>query len=217
MGRQGGERMSEPEPIGQVVNLDDARRRTIDPVPPTIVVEEPAGEVGRPPRVPPKYALTLDQLGDTPTADAVRAWVEARPTTGLLMVGPVGTGKSTAAGAIALPLGAPYRCSYWPVPDLIAAIKDEIHNPHGGHTVTQKIKNRHALVLDDIGTEHDTDWQRKVLTDLIAHVYDQELALIATTNLGPAELERSLGERTTSRLMEMCTLLPVTGNDRRRA
>lgn len=208
--------MSSPQTAGQIVDLDQARSRLVDPTPPYIELEEPAGETGRPPRVPPKYALTLDGLGDTPTAKAVRTWVEDRPTTGLLMVGPVGTGKSTAAGAIALNLAAPYRCSYWPVPELIAAVKDEIHNPHDGHTVIQKIKNRPALVLDDIGTEHDTDWQRKVLTDLIAHCYDQQSTLIATTNLTPAGLEDSLGERSASRLMEMCTLLKVTGQDRRR-
>jgi len=208
--------MSSPERIGHVVNLDSARK-TVDPTPPIIEVPDQPGETGFPPRVPPRYARTLDQLGDTPTAKAVCNWVADRPTSGLLMVGPVGTGKSTAAGAIGLHLGAPYRCSYWPVPDLIAALKDEMHNPTDGYTVAQKIKRRSALVLDDIGTEHDTDWQRKVLIDLIAHAYDQQHTLIATTNLAPADLERALGERTASRLVEICTLLAVTGNDRRRA
>lgn len=209
--------MSAPEPIGQLVNLDDARKPENTASEPFVVeVPQLQGEQGQPPRVPPRYARNLDQLGYDATADAVRAWVSDMPTTGLLLVGPVGTGKSTAAGAVALHLGAPYRCSYWPVPDLIAALKSEMGNPPEGYTVAEKIKRREALVLDDIGTEHDTDWQRKVLTDLISHVYDQQQTLIATTNLAPAELERSLGERTASRLMEMCTLLPVTGADRRR-
>lgn len=210
--------MSATERVGQLVNLDDARQREEDQPHERfeVVHTEMPGEQGPPPRVPPRYALDLDRLGDDRTAKAVRTWVAERPTTGLLLVGPVGTGKSTAAGAVALHLGAPYRCSYWPVPDLIAAIKAEMSNPPEGYTTVEKIKRRPALVLDDIGTEHDTDWQRKVLTDLVAHVYDQKQALIATTNLSPADLERSLGERAASRLVEMCTLLPVTGKDRRR-
>lgn len=210
--------MSAPEPIGKLVNLDDARQANNTAAEPFAVeVPQRPAEQGQPPRVPPRYARTLEQLGSDATANAVRSWVADMPTTGLLLVGPVGTGKSTAAGAVALHLGAPYRCSYWPVPDLISALKAEMGNPPQGYTVVEKIKRRNALVLDDIGTEHDTDWQRKVLTDLISHVYDQQQTLIATTNLAPAELERSLGERTASRLVEMCTLLPVTGADRRRA
>lgn len=208
--------MSTPEAAGQIVNLDDLRRRRPDPVT-TDVTHRPAapGESGPPPRVPRRYARPLEDLGDGP-ATAIRDWVSNRPTDGLLLVGPVGTGKSTAAGAVALHLGAPYHCSFWPVPDLIAALKDEMNNPTDSYTVTQKIKRRPALALDDIGTEHDTEWQRKVLTDLIAHCYDQQHTLIATTNLAPADLEQALGERTTSRLNEMCTLVPMLGRDRRR-
>jgi len=54
------------------------------------------------------------------------------------------------------------------------------------------------------------------LTELVAQRYDQSLTLVATTNLTPRQLEQRLGERTVSRLHEMCELVEVTGADRRR-
>lgn len=209
--------MSEPEPIGEIVNLDDLRDRPTQADAERVEVQHPTGEAGLPPRVPPRYAIDLEELDQTPAVKAARQWIDDGSHGGLLMVGPVGPGKSTLAGALALILGAPYRCSFWPVPDLVAAVKDEINHRGEGYGVAQKIKRRPVLVLDDIGTESDTDWQRKVLTDLIAYFYDQELTLIATTNLTSVDLEQALGERTASRLTEMCTLIPMTGRDRRRA
>lgn len=179
---------------------------------------EPGGFPGKPPAVPPRYARPLADLETTDAVGKARRWIERyEPGNGLLLVGPVGPGKSSIAGALALALGAPYRCSFWPVPDLVTATKAEFGQPSESYGITERIVRRPALVLDDIGTEASTDWQRKLLTDLVAHFYDQAQTLIATTNLDPGRLSDALGERTTSRLFEMCELVPVKGDDRRRA
>ena len=133
------------------------------------------------------------------------------------MLGQVGTGKSSIAGALGEWLGAPQRCSFWPVADMLSKMQDEFKQALDGYTVRQKIDRRDALVLDDLGTELPTAWQTKALTDVVAHRYDNGLTLIATTNLTPKMLGERLGERTVSRMHEMCELVEVTGADRRRS
>lgn len=204
--------MSEPQPLGDVISLDELRARNGPPGP----QQEPPART-TPPSVPARYRADLTALEQTDPVKAARAWIDSyQPGRGLLLVGPVGTGKSTIAGALATLLQAPTRCSFWPVRALIAAIKAEMDTPREGYTVTQKITRRPALVLDDLGTELPTGWQLNTVAELIDDRYDNQLTLVATTNLTPRQLEERLGERTVSRLHEMCDLVKVTGTDRRR-
>lgn len=203
--------MSEPERI--VVSLDELRatRR-----PHSIPGEPPKRR--QPPSVPAKYCTPLSDLEQTAAVKAAQGWLDSYEVgKGLLLLGQVGTGKSSIAGALGVVLGAPQRCSFWPVADMLHKMQDEFKQSLDGYSVRQKIDRRDALVLDDLGTELPTAWQTKALTDVIAHRYDNGLTLIATTNLTPKMLGERLGERTVSRLHEMCDLVQVTGADRRRS
>ena len=203
--------MSEPERI--VISLDDIRNSR-RPQPAT--QPEPP-RTSRPPSVPAKYTTPLADLEQTQAVKAAQAWIDTyQPGKGLLLLGQVGTGKSSIAGSLATTLGAPVHASFWPVADMLSKMQDEFNQTIDGYTVRQKIDRRDALVLDDLGTELPTAWQTKALTDLVAHRYDNGLTLIATTNLTPKMLGERLGERTVSRLHEMCELVQVTGTDRRR-
>ena len=206
--------MTAPQRAGELVDLDDLRRRAQQrhrPQP-----DRPTAPPATPPRVPAKYNRPIDDLEQTGAVRQAHTWLTARPTPWLLLVGPVGAGKSTIAGALAVELHTPYHCSFWPVGQLIAAMKAEFDNPPEGHSVRTKIDKRHDLVLDDLGTELDSPWQTTAITDIIAHRYDHQLGLIATTNLTFGQLTDRFGERTGSRLREMCTVLVVAGDDRRR-
>jgi DNA replication protein DnaC len=204
--------MSDPQPLSNVVAMwkpgTSANRPGWDR-------PEPAKG---PPHVPVRYRHRLADLEQTRAVNDTLAWLgRYQPGCGLLLLGPVGAGKSTIAGALALHFGAPNHASYWPVADMIDAMKREMDDPPQGHSVRVKIDKRPVLVLDDLGTELDTAWQTKAVTDLIAHRYDQQLTLVATTNLTVRQLGDRFGERTLSRLHEMCELVTVGGNDRRRS
>lgn len=203
--------MSEPERV--VVSLDELRQTRR----PQVVADEPTRH-RPPPAVPAKYTTPLADLEQTEAVKAAQEWIDGYQVgKGLLLLGQVGTGKSSIAGALASTLGAPVHASFWPVADMLAKMQDEFGQPQDGYNVRQKIDRRDGLVLDDLGTELPTAWQTKALTDVIAHRYDNGLTLIATTNLTPKMLGERLGERTVSRLHEMCELVRVTGTDRRRS
>ncbi|MCW2601838.1 MAG: hypothetical protein JWM02_3667 [Frankiales bacterium] len=73
------------------------------------------------------------------------------------------------------------------------------------------------LLLDDLGAEKPSDWTQERLYELIDERYIQQRPVIVTSNVPPRALAEWVGERTASRLAEMCTVIPLTGADRRRS
>ena len=62
-----------------------------------------------------------------------------------------------------------------------------------------------------------TDWVLEQLYSIVNARYEAERAIVATTNLMPDELSEPLGQRTVSRLVEICgDLIPLYGEDKRR-
>ncbi|HWI21547.1 MAG TPA: hypothetical protein VNT22_02930, partial [Baekduia sp.] len=50
---------------------------------------------------------------------------------------------------------------------------------------------------------------------IINQRYEDERSIVITTNLDQPELTIQIGQRTVSRLEEMCEVLPVSGPDKR--
>jgi DNA replication protein DnaC len=60
------------------------------------------------------------------------------------------------------------------------------------------------LHLDDLGVEKQTEWVLEQLYALINERYERQRSLIVTSNLEDDELEKQLGTRVVSRLVEIC-------------
>ena len=72
------------------------------------------------------------------------------------------------------------------------------------------------LHIDDVGAEQSSPWVLEQLYALINARYEEERSVILTTNLEQREdLVDQIGERTVSRLQEMCDLIPLFGDDAR--
>ena len=72
------------------------------------------------------------------------------------------------------------------------------------------------LHIDDLGAESPSAWVLEQLYAIVNARYEDERAILVTTNLGdPDELADQIGHRTVSRLKEMCELLPLHGRDQR--
>jgi DNA replication protein DnaC len=81
------------------------------------------------------------------------------------------------------------------------------------------------LHIDDVGAEQTTDWVLEQLYTIVNTRYEDGKALLLTTNLvglggdddhPAAPLRRQIGERTVSRIWEICgDPLPLFGDDHR--
>src|SRR5207247_2356288 len=74
------------------------------------------------------------------------------------------------------------------------------------------------LHIDDVGAENSSEWVLEQLYAIINTRYEDGKSIVFTTNLDPTQLGEQIGERTASRLMEMCgDPLALFGADQRRA
>ncbi|GGV01609.1 hypothetical protein GCM10010495_10900 [Kitasatospora herbaricolor] len=72
------------------------------------------------------------------------------------------------------------------------------------------------LIIDDLGAAKATEWTEALTLRLVNHRYEYMLPTIFTTNLPLGDIRAALGDRTASRLAEMCERVILTGPDRRR-
>jgi hypothetical protein len=72
------------------------------------------------------------------------------------------------------------------------------------------------LQLDDVGAEQQTEWVLEQLYAIVNERYEDGKALMITTNLEGTQLIDQIGQRTVSRLIEVCgDPLQLYGRDRR--
>ena len=130
-------------------------------------------------------------------------------TEGLLLTGQVGSGKTFLACCIANTLiKADKTVLFIAVPDLLDQIK-ATYDMRNDTSVTESdlldtAKEVPLLILDDLGAHNYTDWSRNKLFSIINHRLNYLLPTIITTNINLENLEQFLGDRTTSRLFQMC-------------
>ena len=72
------------------------------------------------------------------------------------------------------------------------------------------------LHIDDLGAEKTSPWVLEQLYAIVNDRYEAERAIVVTTNLDREQLAEQIGERTVSRLEEMCDVCPLFGRDHRR-
>lgn len=71
------------------------------------------------------------------------------------------------------------------------------------------------LILDDVGAEKLTDWVAETFYLIVNKRYNEMLPTIFSSNLAVGELAEMLGDRTASRIVEMCDIIKIDGEDRR--
>ena len=72
------------------------------------------------------------------------------------------------------------------------------------------------LVLDDLGAEKSSPWVLERLTLIVNDRYENLLPTVVTSNLDLELLEKQIGERIVSRLMEMNQAVLLKGPDYRK-
>jgi len=136
---------------------------------------------------------------------------------GLWLTGDVGTGKTTLAMLISKTAAEHgHGTAIYSLPRLLGLLRESL-STDGKMDLIDRLAAVDLLHLDDLGAEHRTEWVLEQLYAIVNARYEAERAIIATTNLEPDELRETLGERTVSRLEEICgEPIPLHGPDRRR-
>ena len=177
--------------------------------------------------IPPKFRNPIGIPAE------VMDWVKrGKDAQGLYLAGQVGTGKThtawSAVGHWCLETGiVPFAprtqgIEGWSTagPTIIFTrmtdLLDDLRPGDGARQRVRDCQNAALLVIDDVGAEKASEWTQERLYSVIDHRYANCLPMIVTSNIPPVKLADQTGERAASRLAEMCTVVPMTGTDRRR-
>jgi len=150
---------------------------------------------------------------DPEVYEALTSWARRPAGRNLVLIGPVGTGKTHAAvGACRVAHWSGLNVRFLPVVELLDLLR-----PGGPEGALYDLADVDRLILDDVGSERPTDWTAERLYALLNRRWLEETPTIVTTNLGPAELEEAVGPRLFSRLVgNDAVVLALYGADRRR-
>jgi DNA replication protein DnaC len=157
---------------------------------------------------------------------------------GLWFTGDFGTGKTTLAMLISkTAMEADRTVAIYSLPRLLAMLRETFRDdaPFSLSQLIDKLCSVDLLHIDDVGAEQTSSWVLEQLYTVVNTRYEDRRSIILTTNLiaeqrrrpasvpesewdarPDAELRAQIGDRTVSRLYEMCgDPLPMFGADRR--
>ena len=137
---------------------------------------------------------------------------------GVWLHGSAGTGKTSLAMLISkTALEAGHSVAIYSMPRLLARIRrtyDADSNEEGYLAFFDRLTSVDLLHIDDLGAEKRTDWVLEQLYAIVDRRYEERRSIVVTTNLDTDDLREQIGDRTVSRLLQMCDMeKPVFGDD----
>jgi DNA replication protein DnaC len=137
---------------------------------------------------------------------------------GLWLFGEVGTGKTTLAMLVAkAALEAGHSVAIYSMPRLLNEIRRTYDEGSDSSYIQllDRLAEVDLLHIDDVGAEKSSAWVLEQLYAIVNARYEAQRSMTITTNLAHEELVEQIGQRTVSRLVEICERLPLLGSDHR--
>lgn len=135
---------------------------------------------------------------------------------GLLLIGPVGVGKTYYAACIA---NALIDKGYKVKMTNFATIVNELWGCDNKSEYMRCLNSYSLLILDDLGIERSTDYMKEMVYNIVDGRYRSGLPMIITTNLSWEQLTKTTDigyKRIFDRVLEKCHPVKVDGQNRRR-
>lgn len=135
---------------------------------------------------------------------------------GLFITGNTGVGKTYALYAIRNHLKK-FNVSCGDIEnwvEVLFELKERMNSGSLRSTVNSLTSDR-VVFLDDLGAEKQTEWGQEMLYLIINRIYLKGTPLFLTTNLTPEQFSERYGDRLVSRILEICEMVDIKGEDKR--
>lgn len=139
---------------------------------------------------------------------------------GLYVFGGVGTGKTHALYALAKLLRANgVEARVRNIPDWLDYLRSKFDDKRAERGIEDELRGDCVLLLDDLGSEKQTEWTTEIMYRLVNGRYEQARPTIFSSNLSLSEVSKRYGDRITSRIVQMVGgskgIIKTDGEDRR--
>jgi len=130
--------------------------------------------------------------------------------------GDTGTGKTSYMCAFIYKLlekNPREKIKFLPYSNFIIEIGDTFGTGNTFSFIQEVANFQGWLCIDDLGAERLTDWTRQITYSIINTREQQELPLLITSNYSLEELSEYIDHRIASRIMGICEILEIKGED----
>ncbi len=141
---------------------------------------------------------------------------------GMIIEGPIGSGKSFLLGCIANALiKKNIAFKYLVYTDLLQQIRGSYSDESAldEREIMRSVQEIPILLIDDLGTEKPSEFAASILYQIIDYRYREQKPIFVTTNFHLQEMQTrfpGMGERISQRLLEMNRYVELYGNVRRK-
>lgn len=167
-------------------------------------------------RIPPRYRDASLTDFKRSVQDFVLLWFSSKPTTGLLITGKVGCGKTYLAAAMCRSqlLIREQNLRFDRFADFYSRLRESYRTNAPEESIFGNLTKVKYLYLDDLGTGSLSDHERRATHDLLDRRWNAELPTIITTNWTIEQIAARMDDRIADRLQSYVPLL-LEGESRR--